>query len=143
MISYFPANLDAVNPFIYQKTNSEIIKIGARDTNVVIDWKYQLQDPNSLDKLTFGYILTDNSQAILAVKKKGEVIQPNRALISPNIVIEADDVSLARITLKDIILLHENTKTYFCTILYKSETLSFTSEVKILVYGKSLSWHQL
>ena len=117
------------------------LKIGVRDTNVLINWDYHLQDPDILTSITFGYYNKDDTQFIIAAKQKNALLSYNPELKKQdkaNILVDANDVSIARITLKVIILDYENNRKYFCRIRTTKKTI--LSNVIVNVYGKKRYW---
>lgn len=124
--------------FINYKDSDNELKIGVQDTNVVIDWKYNLSNPNILKEISFGYKKNNgDGQVNIANKKKGQLLIYNKNRDKQdenNIIVEADDTSIAKVILKEIILDYENKRIYFCQIQTDSEKI--TSRVTINVYGK-------
>ena len=124
--------------FVNNKGTENQLKIGVRDTNVVIDWKYKLSKPDILRDIKFGYFKKNGDVFNIAVKKKGQPLSYNPNIDNQdknNIIVEADDTSIAKITLKEIILNYENKRKYFCRIS-TTDGDAINSHVTVNVYGK-------
>ena len=104
----------------------------------MIDWKYNLLELDALEDITFGYLKKNNDGFNIAIKKKGEPLSYNPNINNQdknNIIVKADDTSIAKITLKEIILSYENKKKYFCRIRL-TNGVTIKSIVTVNVYGK-------
>ena len=112
-------------------------EVGVSDTNVVLNWDYNLDNPNALKTITFGFYESSGIQFPFAFKDKGEDLIIRDALPASdknNFIFTADDTSLARLTLKEIFL-NQNNRKFFCVIDLENGQ-STISNVILKVYGK-------
>ena len=134
---FFSFSGDTVS-FVNNKEKENQLNIGVRDTNVVIDWTYNLPKPDILKDITFGYFKENDNVFNIAIKIKGQPLFYNPDIDNQdknNIIVEADDTSVAKIILKEIILNYENKRKYFCRIR-TTDGGGINSRVIVNVYGK-------
>ena len=112
-------------------------EVGDGHKNFVINWEYYL-GYDSLDSIKIKYKHDDGKLLSYALKKKGNHVQLNRNDANDrdnqNLIIEADDISVARITLKNVLFKFDHNTKFICTIITVSGNL-ITSEVTLIVYG--------
>lgn len=117
--------------------SSDVKQVGDHTKNVVFDWEYIVEPGDTIQSVRIGYYQA-GKQFTFAFKKKGQavIINDESGGTSPkdleNIIVDVDDVSVAKLTLKQVISTIDNNRKFFCLI--KHGTGRLLSEVMLKVY---------
>ena len=104
---------------------------------MMINWDYNLEDPNALRSIDFSYLDDKGKRVYLAYKRKGQNFSFYQNLqedVKNNFIIEVGDASVARLTFKNVLLNYNNTKFTFDIHLQSGTEVS--SHVTLIILGK-------
>jgi len=118
--------------------SNDVKEVGDQSENVVIDWEYKLGN-DTLKSIKIKYKRpADSSGLMFALKMKGQTIQLNEKEADAhdfhNIIVKANDTSLARVILKKVLSSKENDMKFFCEIIAESGN-EIQSYVTLKIYG--------
>jgi len=128
-----------LEPISFLRASSNDVKeVGDQSENVVIDWEYKLGN-DTLKSIKIKYQRpADSSSLMFALKMKGQTIQLNEQEADAhdfhNIIVKANDTSLARVILKKVLSSKENGMKFVCEIKAESGN-EIQSYVTLKVYG--------